>query len=141
MGGQVPPTEHPLDERHMLQLSDTARMPRKASPDISFREFQAFTFGSQAELETVFGSVAAAQERWNAVRDQFLEQWDLWGRPEAWWLFEPDVPEELRAGPPAVITYADADRWRMLDAARQEYLRSLDIDPRPERRHTPFGSD
>jgi len=141
MGGQVPPTEHPLDERHMLQLSDTARMPRKASPDISFREFQAFTFGSQAELETVFGSVAAAQERWNAVRDQFLEQWDLWGRPEAWWLFEPDVPEELRAGPPAVITSAHADRWRAPEAARQAALRPLDIHPGPETRHTPVCPD
>lgn len=117
------------------------RSSRKPAAEISFPEFQALTFGSVADLEAVFGSMAAARSRWQEVRHDFMERWDLWGRPEAWWMFEPGIPDELRAGPAAVITYADADQWRTLDAARQEYLRSIGIDPTPERRHTPFGSD
>lgn len=114
---------------------------RKNGEDIPFDVFKAFTFGSAAELISTFGSLEAARDRWFEVRGEFLERWDLWGRPEAWWLFEPDIPQDLRAGPPAVITYADADQWNRLDRARRDYLSSIGIDPSPERRYTPFGTD
>ncbi len=117
------------------------RAGRQSSSDISFREFQAFTFGSVAELTAVFGSIDTARSRWQQVRSDFMEHWDLWGRPEAWWLFEPGIPDELRSGPPAVITYADAERWNRLDEARRRYLRSMGIDPQPTRRYTAFGED
>jgi hypothetical protein len=126
-----------------LFLSHTAGVRANGKPnnEISFREFQAFTFGSLGELEVVFGSEAAARRRWDEIRTDFLDQWDLWGRPEAWWLFEPGVPEELRAGPSAIITSADARRWDELDRARRDHLRSIGIDPTPKRRYTAFGTD
>lgn len=108
---------------------------------ITFGEFRAFTFGSPVELAGFFGSIDGARTRWFAVRNEFMQRWDLWGRPEAWWLFEPDVPAELRTGPAAVITEADAAAWNRLDEARREYLLSIGVDPTPDRRHTPFGTD
>ncbi len=108
-------------------------------PDIPFEHFQVFTFGSDEELTAVFGSLEAAEAAWQSVRDEFLRRWDLWGMPEAWWRFEPDIPEHLRSGPPLVLSESDADRWRVLEAARRRYLASLGIDPQAPRHHTPFG--
>ena len=112
---------------------------RRADP-IQFRYFQLFTFGSDEELLSAFGSLEAARRAWIAVRDEFLERWDLWGRPQAWWRFEPGVPDELRTGPHAILTDADAETWEHIEMGRRRYLVSLGIDPAPERRFVPFGS-
>lgn len=114
---------------------------RQRGHDITFSEFKAFTFGSAGELIAVFGDLARAEQRWEEVRETFLERWDLWGRPEAWWRFEPGIPEALRTGPSAVITYGDAEVWNQLDRDRRAYLESIGIDPEPDRSFTAFGTD
>ncbi len=106
---------------------------------IPFEQFRVFTFGSDAELRARFGTLDAAARAWRAARDEFLRRWDLWGRPEAWWRFEPGVPDDLRSGPPAIITAADADEWARIEAGRRRYLASIGVDPVPPRRGTPFG--
>lgn len=106
---------------------------------IPFELFQAFTFGSDEELVITFGSLEAAEKAWNDVSEEFFAHWDLWGMPEAWWRFEPGVPNELRRGPSLILTEADARTWERLEGARREYLSSLGIDPTsPSRR---FRSD
>ena len=99
-----------------------------------------FTFGSDEDFVAAFGSLAAADRAWKAVRDEFLTRWDLWGMPEAWWRFEPDIPEALRSGPSLILTESDAVKWEVLEAARRRYLASMGVDPRPVRRNGPFGS-
>jgi hypothetical protein len=113
---------------------------RTRQADIPFEYFRAFTFGSDVELVAVFGSLPRAERAWLAVKDEFLRRWDLWGMPEAWWRFEPGVPEELRRGPHAIITDADAAAWHRLESARRRYLSSIGISPTPQRRHVAFGS-
>ena len=114
---------------------------RARTREIPFRYFQLFTFGSDEELTNGFGSVAEAERVWASVRDDFLERWDLWGMPQAWWRFEPDIPEELRKGPHAILTDADAATWQRIEMGRRRYLVSRGIDPAPPRRYVPFGSD
>ena len=108
-------------------------MRRRHPPErpIGFSHFQAFAFGSDAELVAAFGSLDAAATEWGRVRDEFLAEWDLWGRPQAWWRFEPGVPDDLRTGPPQILTNADGDAWRSLEQARRRYLVSVGIDPIP----------
>ena len=106
--------------------------------EISFSEFQVFTFGSEVELIRAFGSLEAAEQAWNRVREEFLRRWDLWGRPAAWWHFEPGIPQELRSGPHAIITNEDAETWDRLERARRRHLVSLGIDPAAARRFEPF---
>jgi hypothetical protein len=113
---------------------------RTARAEIPFEYFRLFTFGSDAELVARFGSLATAESVWRSVKDEFLERWDLWGMPEAWWRFEPDIPQALRQGPHAIITEADAARWDALEAARRAYLASIGIRPTPQRRHAAFFS-
>ena len=113
---------------------------RKRQLEIPFEYFKVFTFGSDVELVAMFGSLASAERVWRAVKDEFLRRWDLWGMPEAWWRFEPDVPGELRRGPHAIITEADAAAWDRLEIARRSYLSSIGISPTPPRRYVTFGS-
>ncbi len=122
-------------------VGDTGVMPLRKRREIPFDHFRLFTFGSQDELVDAFGSLEEAEVAWRSVRDHFLERWDLWGRPEAWWLFEPGIPEDLREGPHAIITNADAAEWERIEQARRRYLVSIGIDPAPPRRFVPFGSD
>ncbi len=113
---------------------------RTRQAEIPFEYFRVFTFGSDVELVAMFGSLARAERVWAAVKDEFLERWDLWGMPEAWWRFEPDVPDELRSGPHAIITDADAAAWERLEDSRRRYLSGIGISPTPQRRHVAFGS-
>jgi hypothetical protein len=110
---------------------------RRRKRVITFDHFRVFTFGSDEELVAIFGSLEEAERVWQSIRDDFLERWDLWGRPEAWWRFEPGIPEELRSGPPAIITEADAAEWRSIEQARRRYLLSIGADPTPPPRHAP----
>ena len=102
---------------------------RQPEPEISFLEFRVFSFGSDEELVTAFGSLAEAESHWTKIREEFLDRWNLWGMPQAWWRFEPGVPDDLRTGPALILKEADADEWRGIDIARRSYLVSLDIDP------------
>ena len=108
---------------------------------ISFEHFRVFTFGGDEDFIAAFGSLEAAERAWRSARDEFLSRWDLWGMPEAWWRFEPNVPDELRSGPRLILSSMDASRLEHLEAARRRYLVSIGIDPAPPRRHVPFGSD
>lgn len=85
--------------------------------------FKVFTFGSEEEFLGTFGSLERAKAEWDAVRDEFLERWNLWGMPSAWWMFEPDVPADLRRGPHAILTEDDADEWTRIEMARRRYRR------------------
>ena len=116
------------------------RRRRSNKPVITFALFRVFTFGSDEELVRSFGSIERAEAEWNNVRSTFLEAWNLWGMPEAWWRFEPDVPDELRVGPALILTAADADELRKLDRGRRRYLTSRGIDPTPPIRR-PFRTD
>ena len=104
-------------------------MRRRRQPDITFRDFRLFTFGSDEELIAAYGSLDNAEQNWRSIRDEFLWRWHLWGMPEAWWRFEPGIPEELRSGPPAILSNADAVKWEMIEQGRRQYLRSIGIDP------------
>lgn len=112
---------------------------RKKATDIPFHHFKVFTFGSEEEFLATFGSLEKAEAEWRAVRDEFLDRWDLWGMPSAWWMFEPGVPDDLRRGPHAIISEADAEAWDRLEMARRRYLVSKGIDPARPRRHRAFG--
>ncbi len=114
---------------------------RARPPSIPFDRFRLFAFGSREELIEAFGTMEEAERAWQAVRDEFLERWQLWGRPAAWWHFEPGVPDELRAGPHAILTDRHADEWRRLEQARRRYLLSLGVDPALDLPHRPFGDD
>ena len=116
------------------QPGDTEGM-RRQNRDIPFAHFRVFTFGSDEDLVAVFGSLDRAENAWLSIRDEFLERWDLWGMPEAWWRFEPGIPGELRTGPPAIITNDDATEWDRIEQARRRYLLSIGIDPARPRRH------
>lgn len=117
------------------------RRRRKQTTEIPFFHFKVFTFGSEEEFVGTFGSLERAKAEWDAVRDEFLERWDLWGMPSAWWMFEPDVPADLRRGPHAILTEDDADEWTRIEMARRRYLVSIGIDPARPRRHAPFGKE
>lgn len=112
---------------------------RKRVPTIPFGYFRLFTFGSDQELVGAFGSLDQAERVWQSVRDEFLSRWRLWGMPEAWWRFEPEIPEDLRSGPHAIITEGDARAWDTIDQARREYLRSLGLDPQRAWQSKPSG--
>ncbi len=105
------------------------RRRRNNDDKLDFVMFRLFAFGSDEELLRGFGSLEQAEEAWALARDEFLARWKLWGRPQAWWRFEPGVPDDLRRGPHAILTDADADEWRRIDLARRRYLVSLGIDP------------
>lgn len=113
---------------------------RRREPEITFQHFQVFTFGSDEEYVAVFGSVDNAARVWNSVRDEFLDRWNLWGMPEAWWRFEPEVPAELRRGPSVILSNADATKWKNLEHSRRQYLLGIGIDPTPPLRGA-FGSN
>jgi len=102
---------------------------RRRTSAIPFGYFRLFAFGSDQELVAAFGSLEAAERVWRSLHDEFLARWRLWGMPEAWWRFEPAIPDDLRRGPHAIITAADAREWDAIDIARQGYLRSLGLDP------------
>lgn len=112
---------------------------RKQATEIPFLHFKVFTFGSEEEFLATFGSLERAEAEWRAVRDEFLNRWDLWGMPSAWWMFEPGVPDDLRHGPHAIITEADAEAWDRLEMARRRYLVNQGVDPARPRRHGSFG--
>ncbi len=103
---------------------------RRRRSAIPFGYFRLFTFGSDEELVAAFGSLEDAERVWRSVHDEFLARWRLWGMPEAWWRFEPAVPEGLRRGPDAIITENDAREWDAIEGARRRYLRSLGLDPK-----------
>ena len=105
---------------------------------IPFDRFKALAFGSDEELAATFGSLEAAEQAWRDVRDEFLERWDLWGMPQAWWRFEPDVPDELRSGPGVILRDTDAEAWARIEMGRRRHLLALGIDPAPSRRFRPF---
>ena len=107
---------------------------RRRQSHITFDDFRAFTFGSAEELAAAYGSLDRARKRWQSVRSAFLERWDLWGMPEAWWRFEPGIPDELRSGPSMILSRRDNDEWERLEASRRRYLEHLGIDPTPPRR-------
>ena len=107
-------------------------MPRRKHTEddqLDFDLFQLFAFGSDEELLAGFGSLERAEEAWLEARDDFLARWKLWGMPQAWWRFEPDIPDELRRGPHAILVDDHADEWRRLEQARRRYLVSRGIDP------------
>jgi hypothetical protein len=112
---------------------------RRPNPEITFHHFQVFTFGSDEEYVAVFGSVDNAERVWSTVRDEFLDRWNLWGMPEAWWRFEPEIPAELRSGPSMILSNADATKWNTIERARRQYLLTIGIDPTPPPRRA-FGS-
>ena len=103
-----------------------------ARAPITFVQFRMFCFGSDEELIANWGSLEEAEREWNLVKETFLERWNMWGMPQAWWRFEPDVPEDLRTGPSMILSNADAEEWRRIDMARRRYLVSLGIDPTPD---------
>lgn len=126
----------------MRQSWDNSPMGRQnEASTIRFDHFRVFTFGSEQELISVFGSMKAAKDAWNTTKSEFLKRWDLWGMPSAWWHFEPGVPEDIRSGPHAIISESDAREWERIEMARRRYLISLGIDPAPQRKYAPFGSD
>jgi hypothetical protein len=104
---------------------------RSNKPVITFGHYRVFTFGNDEELIRSFGSIEEAEVEWARLRSTFMEAWNLWGMPEAWWRFEPGVPDELRVGPAMILTAADADELRELDRARRRYLTTKGIDPMP----------
>lgn len=112
---------------------------RRRRSAIPFGYFRLFTFGSDQELVAAFGSLEEAERVWQSVRDEFLTRWRLWGMPEAWWRFEPEIPEELRSGPHAIITENDAREWDVIDRGRRGYLRSLGLDPKRTWQSTESG--
>ena len=112
---------------------------KRPKTEIPFLHFKVFTFGSEEEFLATFGSLEQAEAEWSAVREEFLDRWDLWGMPSAWWMFEPDIPAKLRRGPHAILTEADALEWDRLEMARRRYLVRLGIDPARPRRHRSFG--
>lgn len=114
---------------------------RRNNRAIPFEYFRVFTFGSEEELVATFGSLDEARTVWESIRDEFLERWGLQGMPEAWWRFEPAVPEDLRSGPPAILTYGDAAEWERLEEKRRQYLESIGIDPARRLPRAAFGSD
>lgn len=116
------------------------RRSRRQQREVPFGHFRVFAFGSDEEMVASFGSLLEAERAWTAARDEFLERWDLWGRPAAWWRFEPGVPDDIRSGPHAIITDADADEWARIEQVRRRYLLSVGIDPAPHRKFSPFGS-
>lgn len=107
--------------------------------EIPFEYFRVFTFGSDVELIAKFGSLERAERVWGAVKGEFLSRWDLWGMPEAWWRFEPGIPDALRRGPHAILTAADATAWDELEDARRAYLSRVGIRPTPPRGGAGFG--
>ena len=109
-------------------------------PDISFGDFKVFAFGSDQEMVTAFGSLDAARVAWFEVRDEFLERWDLWGMPNAWWRFEPNIPNALRQRRHTILNSEDADEYNRIEMARRRYLVSIGIDPARPRRYRAFGS-
>jgi hypothetical protein len=111
-------------------MSDNEVMRRRRPRAIPFEYFRLFTFGSDQELMAAFGSLDEAERVWRSMHDEFLARWRLWGMPEAWWRFEPAVPDDLRRGPHAIITEGDARRWDAIERGRKRYLQSLGIDPR-----------
>ncbi len=111
---------------------------KKRHDSITFIDFKVFTFGSDEELIAGYGSLEDAELAWMAIRDEFLERWNLWGMPQAWWRFEPGIPEDLRSGPALILTEADADTWRGIDLARRPFRWSRGVDPTPSR-SGPFG--
>lgn len=113
---------------------------RSVADSIPFEQYQLLATGSDEELVAGFGSIEAARSRWFEVRDTYLEHWNMWGMPQAWWRFEPDIPDHLRVGPAAILSERDGDVWRELDRARRRYLVELGIDPAPPRRRRPFSS-
>lgn len=118
-------------------VSDTWGMRRRRRRSaIPFGYFRLFAFGSDEELVAAFGSLDEAERVWRSVRVEFLARWRLWGMPEAWWRFEPEVPEGLRRGPHAIITESDANEWDAIGRAREQHLRSLGLDPREAWRAT-----
>lgn len=108
-------------------------MPRRSEygSEATALHYQVFAFGSDEELIAVFGSLDAAAAAWHRIQDRFLERWNLWGMPQAWWRFESSVPEELRLGPALVLDEADAEAWRTLDLARRRFLAARGVDPTP----------
>ena len=129
---------------------------RSKEPVITFGHYRVFTFGSDEELIRSFGSIEDAEKEWTRVRSTFLKAWNLWGMPEAWWRFEPGVPDELRVGPsaaspgaasmhdsldgphrgrarggPSTSVQGAPPRSRELDRARRTYLAMVGIDPTP----------
>ena len=117
------------------------RLKKREPSAITFGLFNVFSFGSDEDMIAGFGSLEKAEIAWHAVRDEFLERWDMWGRPAAWWRFEPGVPPDIRSGPHAIITEADAAEWARIDKARRAHLTSIGIDPTPPRSYRPFGYD
>ena len=101
--------------------------------EITFVEFKVFAFGSDEELVGTYGSIEEAERAWGRVRSEFLDRWNLWGMPQAWWRFEPGIPDDLRSGPALILTDADADEWRAIDMSRRRFLVSRGIDPTPDR--------
>lgn len=85
-----------------------------------------FAFANRDEIADAFGSLADAEQAWLEVRDVVLESWAHEGRPSAWWIFEPGVPDDLRSGPPGLRTDTDRNEWRRIDAGRRAYLASRD---------------
>lgn len=103
-------------------------MWRRRRRNVGFGEFHVFAFGSRDELADAFGSLDEAEQAWLEVRDVVLESWAHEGRPSAWWVFEPGVPDDLRAGPAPLRSQADRDEWKRIEAGRRKYLASLADD-------------
>ena len=112
---------------------------RKKKGEISFQYFQLFAFGSDVELAEAFGDLGRAEAEWRSVRELFLERWNMWGMPSAWWRFEPGVPDDLRSGPHAIITEGDMAEWERIEDGRRRYLTELGMDGDPPRPRPPFG--
>jgi len=99
---------------------------RRRQRNVGFAEFHMFAFGNREEITDSFDSFEDAERSWLEVRDVVLDSWAHEGRPSAWWVFEPGVPDDLRSGPDGLRTEADREEWRRIDAGRRAYLASLD---------------
>jgi len=96
-------------------------MFRRRARRPSLVELTLLGFGSDEELIAYYGSLERAAAAWRRHREEVMAHWPN-GRPQAWWRFEPEVPDDLRTGPPLVLTRADARAWDELEARRRAFL-------------------
>ncbi len=100
-------------------VDQNGAMVRRSRP--SLVELTLLGFGSDEELVAYYGSLEEAADAWRRHRSEVLARWPN-GRPQAWWRFEPGIPEDLRRGPHLVLTRADTRVWDELEDRRRAFL-------------------
>ncbi len=92
--------------------------------------------GSPAQMEHIYGSLAAARERWEYLRlAHRMEPTCAQRYPEVFWLTEPGVPDELRENTDNTFDPCDPDaalaRHEIFAQARALWLTSRDPEEGP----------